>query len=81
MQTQIAHPFAGLEDVVEENVPLARFTWYKIGGPARYFVRPRSVEELREAANRCAENGIPASRTRCSFTRTVCRFHIATCTT
>ena len=59
MQTQIAHPFAGLEDVVEENVPLARFTWYKIGGPARYFVRPRSVEELREAANRCAENGIP----------------------
>jgi UDP-N-acetylmuramate dehydrogenase len=59
MQTQIANPFAGLEDAVEENVPLARFTWYKIGGPARYFVRPRSTEELREAAARCAENGIP----------------------
>ena len=59
MTMQIAHPFAGLEDVVEENVPLARFTWYKIGGPARFFVRPRSVEELREAAARCTENNIP----------------------
>ena len=39
--------FAGLEEVVTDNEPLAPFTWYKIGGPARYFVRPRSVEELR----------------------------------
>jgi UDP-N-acetylmuramate dehydrogenase len=59
MTMQIAHPFAGLEGAVQENVPLARFTWYKIGGPARYFVRPRSVEELREAALRCVENNIP----------------------
>ena len=60
MTMQLVNPFAGLEDAVSENVPLARYTWYKIGGPARYFVRPRSTEELREAAGRCAENGIPA---------------------
>ena len=42
-----------------ENVPLAPYTWYKIGGPARWFVRPRSVEELQEAARRCVENDIP----------------------
>ena len=59
MTMQIAHPFAGLEEVVEENAPLARFTWYKIGGPARYLVRPRSLEELREAVARCVENNIP----------------------
>jgi UDP-N-acetylmuramate dehydrogenase len=59
MTMQVAHPFAGLEGAVEENVPLARFTWYKIGGPARYFIRPRSVEELREASLRCVENNIP----------------------
>jgi UDP-N-acetylmuramate dehydrogenase len=59
MQIARTNPFAGLEEVVAEHVPLARFTWYKIGGPARYFVRPRSVEELREAAVRCAENNIP----------------------
>src|SRR3954471_19294627 len=59
MPMQLTNPFAGLEDAVEENVPLARFTWYKIGGPARYFVRPRSAAELSEAAVRCADNGIP----------------------
>jgi UDP-N-acetylmuramate dehydrogenase len=51
--------FAGLEEAVAENVALAPFTWYKIGGPARYFVRPRSIEELQTAAQRCAENQIP----------------------
>src|SRR4051812_37731527 len=50
--------FAGMEEAVAENEPLAPYTWYKIGGPARYFVRPRSIEELQEAARRCAENGI-----------------------
>src|SRR5450432_3713193 len=52
-------PFVGLENAVQENVPLAPFTWYKIGGPARYFIRPRSVEELQLASQRCAENQIP----------------------
>jgi UDP-N-acetylmuramate dehydrogenase len=56
---RIAHPFSGLESFVSENVPLARFTWYKIGGPARYLVRPKSVQELQEAARRCLENAIP----------------------
>jgi UDP-N-acetylmuramate dehydrogenase len=59
MQLVTNQPFSGLEAFVEENVPLARFTWYKIGGPARYFVRPRSVEELQEASRRCVENNIP----------------------
>jgi UDP-N-acetylmuramate dehydrogenase len=53
------NPFTGLEAFVTENVSLARFTWYKIGGPATYLVQPRSVEELQEAAKRCTESGIP----------------------
>jgi UDP-N-acetylmuramate dehydrogenase len=56
---RLAHPFSGLEDFVEENAPLARFTWYKIGGPARYLVRPRTVERLQQSARRCLENNIP----------------------
>ena len=55
MTMQLASPFSGLAEFVEENVPLAKFTWYKIGGPARWFVRPRSLEELQEATARCAE--------------------------
>ncbi len=51
--------FSGLEAFVTENVPLARFTWYKIGGPAKYLIQPRSTEELQEAAKRCAEHNIP----------------------
>jgi UDP-N-acetylmuramate dehydrogenase len=57
---RIANLFSGLDDeVVQENVPLKPYTWYKIGGPARWFIRPRNVEELQEAAKRCTENDIP----------------------
>jgi UDP-N-acetylmuramate dehydrogenase len=58
MRIAPANPFQGLEEIVEENVSLRPHTWYKIGGPARFFIRPRSIEELQEAAGRCAEEGI-----------------------
>lgn len=59
MTMRIANPFAGLESIVTENYPLKRHTWYRIGGPARFFIRPKSVEQLREAVARCVENEIP----------------------
>jgi UDP-N-acetylmuramate dehydrogenase len=52
------NPFAGLDEIVTENEPLGPHTWYKIGGPARWYVRPRSIEELFEASRRCAHNEI-----------------------
>src|SRR4051812_11203595 len=59
MAMRLTPPFAGLEPIVQEHHPLARYTWYKLGGPARYFVRPRSQEELQVALARCVENSIP----------------------
>lgn len=59
MHLTTAQPFAGLDDFVAENAPLSKLTWYRIGGPARYLVRPRSVEELQEAVRRCNDNGVP----------------------
>lgn len=59
MQLVSSQPFAGLDEFVQENAPLSRLTWYRIGGPARYLVRPRNVEDLQEAARRCNENNIP----------------------
>ena len=59
MFMRIANPFDGLEEIITENAPLAPFTWYRIGGPAKYLVQPRSAEELVEAAKRCSENEIP----------------------
>jgi len=53
MKLATQNPFAGLEAIVTENEPMAPHTWYRIGGPARWFVRPRSVEELQDAVARC----------------------------
>jgi UDP-N-acetylmuramate dehydrogenase len=51
--------FLGLEHIVTENAPLAPLTWYRIGGPAKFLIRPRSVDDLQDAARRCVENSIP----------------------
>ncbi|UCG56882.1 MAG: UDP-N-acetylmuramate dehydrogenase [Phycisphaerales bacterium] len=51
--------FSGLEEIVESDYPLAKHTWYGLGGPADYFIRPRTVKELREAVKRCNKNKIP----------------------
>ena len=34
---------------VEENISLAPFTTFRIGGPARFFVRVQSLDDIREA--------------------------------
>jgi UDP-N-acetylmuramate dehydrogenase len=59
MKLTTVNPFSGLEEFVTENEPLAPRTWYKIGGPAKWFIRPRSIEELQEASARAAENEVP----------------------
>lgn len=37
--------------LIRENVSLAPLTYYKIGGPARYFAQPESVDELAAIAD------------------------------
>jgi UDP-N-acetylmuramate dehydrogenase len=51
--------FTGLDELVEQNHVLAPHTWYRLGGPADYFIRPRTAKELKEVARRCNENRIP----------------------
>jgi UDP-N-acetylmuramate dehydrogenase len=51
--------FSGLEKIVDANYPLAKRTWYGLGGPADYFIRPKTVEQLKEVTRRCNENNIP----------------------
>lgn len=58
MRMAHADPFAGLESIVTENEPLAPHTWYGIGGPARWMIRPRSTEELQESVRRCVDSGV-----------------------
>lgn len=51
--------FSGLEEIVETGYPLAEHTWYGMGGPADYFIRPQTVEQFREVVQRCGENNVP----------------------
>ena len=51
--------FSGLEEIVETKHPLAGHTWYGLGGRADYFIRPRTVQQLKDVVSRCNENNIP----------------------
>jgi UDP-N-acetylmuramate dehydrogenase len=51
--------FAGLEQIVKTEVPLAPYTWMRIGGPAQYFIEPTTPEQLTEVLRRCRESEIP----------------------
>ncbi len=50
--------FGDLEEIVEIDYPLAKRTWYGLGGPADFFIRPKTVEQLKEVVRRCGENNI-----------------------
>ncbi len=50
--------FTGLDEIVEQNHVLAPHTWYRLGGPADYFIRPRTTKELKEVVRRCNENHV-----------------------
>jgi UDP-N-acetylmuramate dehydrogenase len=42
-----------------EHVPLARYTSWKIGGPARFYVEVTTVEQLQQALAWANEHGLP----------------------
>ena len=50
--------FSGLEEIVETNYPLAKKTWYGLGGPADYLIRPKTTKQLKKVVERCRDNGI-----------------------
>ena len=50
--------FKGLEDIVRKDFPLGSMTTFGVGGKARYLVRPRTEDELRETVERCAKKGL-----------------------
>ena len=51
--------FSGLENIVRTDYPLAKDTWYRLGGPADYFIRPENIDQLKEVVSRCNDNSIP----------------------
>jgi UDP-N-acetylmuramate dehydrogenase len=50
--------FKGLETIVQRDFPLGKMTTFGVGGPAEYFIRPRTDEELRDVLDRCRKEGL-----------------------
>ncbi|MGA0135667.1 MAG: hypothetical protein ACO3KZ_04145, partial [Ilumatobacteraceae bacterium] len=44
---------------VRRDVSLAQFTTYKVGGPARLFLKARSIDDLHAVSNALREQRVP----------------------
>ncbi len=53
------HSFDDFRAIVKADEPLAPLTWFRLGGPAAFFARPGTVEELVGLLNRAREQGVP----------------------
>ncbi|MEZ6062318.1 MAG: UDP-N-acetylmuramate dehydrogenase [Planctomycetaceae bacterium] len=47
------------KDILQRDVPLAKYTWLKVGGPADYVLSPRSRDELLAVVRCCSASQIP----------------------
>jgi UDP-N-acetylmuramate dehydrogenase len=43
---------------VRKNIPLKHYSTYKIGGPAKYFIKAKNGKELKEAINFCQKKNL-----------------------
>jgi UDP-N-acetylmuramate dehydrogenase len=46
--------------IVTAGEPLAPTTWFRLGGPAEFLARPRTIDHLRGLLRHCRETGQPA---------------------
>ena len=50
---------AAFPDITRRGEPLAPYTYLKIGGPAEFFVEPRTADELAAVLRFCKKNKVP----------------------
>lgn len=50
--------WSGFEAICRTDEPLARHTWYKLGGPARWFFTPQDEQQLASIIQRCRDSGV-----------------------
>src|SRR4051812_24829676 len=53
------HSFDDFRAIVKADEPLAPHIWFRLGGPAAYMARPRTLEELVGLLRRCHSEQIP----------------------
>jgi UDP-N-acetylmuramate dehydrogenase len=52
-------PFDGLQDFLRPDVPLAPIVWFRLGGHAAYFAKPRTLDELLTVMKRARDASMP----------------------
>jgi len=50
--------FSGFEEICRTDVPLREYTWYRLGGCARWFCEPRGEQELLRLLQRIRDAGL-----------------------
>lgn len=53
------HLFDDFREIVKTDEPLAPHVWFRLGGPAAYLARPRTLAELLGLLQRAREAGLP----------------------
>lgn len=53
------HCWTGLRPYCRADVPLREHTWYRLGGPARWFLTPLDEDQLLEIPLLCRDAGLP----------------------
>jgi UDP-N-acetylmuramate dehydrogenase len=53
------HSFDDFRAIVKTDEPLAPHIWFRVGGPAAYLARPRTLDELLGLLRRCRDEQIP----------------------
>src|SRR5262249_52362444 len=53
------HPFEGLTEYVKPGESLAPLVWFRLGGRASYFAKPRTLDDLRSVIRRARDASIP----------------------
>jgi UDP-N-acetylmuramate dehydrogenase len=51
-------PFDGLQDFVKPDVPLAPLVWFRLGGHASFFAKPRTLDELHLVMKRARDASV-----------------------
>src|SRR5271166_6068368 len=52
-------PFDGLQDFVKPDVPLAPLIWFRLGGHASFFAKPRTLDDLLAVLKRARDASVP----------------------
>jgi UDP-N-acetylmuramate dehydrogenase len=53
------HSFDDFRAIVQPDEPLAPHVWFRLGGPARFLARPRTLDELLGLLRRCRDEDLP----------------------